>query len=182
MSCSPTDDDSRVSELPSESPADTGASEHSSALDIRQQEKADEHMKNYDLDKEIEKDNLIGRQCVKGVFWILVVIAATGCFFFGKLSFMSLAQDIKILEGRDRARAIWRMFWILVIPYGLCWLRCIWNGFGKSRMYFPWPNWKSTLKVSVTACMDFGHSVRFVLAAMHLEWVWQEKDIFSLAK
>ena len=155
MSCSSTDDDSRVRELPSGPPADTGALEYPDSLDIGQHEKAGDHMKNDHLDKEIEEDNLIGRQSVKGVFWILVVIAATGCFFFGKWSFLSLAQDIKILEGRDKARAIWRMFWILVIPYGLCWLRCIWNGFGKSRMYFPWPNWKSTLKVSVTACMGF---------------------------
>lgn len=120
-------------------------------LDIGQHEKADEHMNYKELDAELENDSFLYRNAAKWAVRILLFLLALGSLLFGKVSFVSLAQDIKNLTDVEgwcmKAEAYWRMYLVVTIPYALCLLRCIWQGLGKPRIRFPWPSKRQIPKV-----------------------------------
>ena len=123
----------------------------------------DEHTINEDPDSALERDEHICRKMANMTVRIVVFLLAIGCLVFGKLSFLSLARDIKILSDSEetacgKAEAYWRMYWVMIIPYLLCLLRYIWHGLGKPRLQFqfPWPSMRSIQKVSQnTINVDF---------------------------
>ena len=126
-------------------------SDPESNLDIGQREKPDHHMNDKLLEEEFERDNFYYRRSAKMVVRILLFFFALGSLLYGKVAFVSLAQDIKNLTDSDascaKGQAYWRMYWVVVIPYFLCLLRCIWQSLGKPRLRFPWPSKRHLPKV-----------------------------------
>ena len=122
-----------------------------SELDIGQHEEPDQHMKDELLAEELEKDNFYFRKAGKWVVRILLFFLALASLLFGKVAFVSLARDIKNLNDTDascgRGQSYWRMYWVVVIPYFLCLLRCVWKSLGKPRLRFPWPSKRQLPKV-----------------------------------
>jgi hypothetical protein len=126
-------------------------------VDIGQNEKPDQHMKDELLEEELEKDNFYCRKAGKWIVRIVLFFLALASLLFGKVAFVSLAQDIKNLTDTDascqKGQAYWRMYWAVVIPYFVCLLRCIWHSLGKPRLRFPWPSKGQLVQViSFTTC------------------------------
>ena len=97
-------------------------------------------------------------------------LLALGSMMFAKVSFVSLAHDIKnqseLSDECPKAQAYWRMYWIVIIPKGFGVLRCFWHVFRKPGSKFPWPKSVIFWKVGEYSCQgDILHTRGFSMLA-----------------
>lgn len=92
------------------------------------------------LRTELDDDRKKARKAVTRLVGFVVFCLTFFSMLFAKLSFVSLAHDIKRQTNHShgnhsnnettncrKSKAYWNMYWVIIVPYVFCWLRCVWQ-------------------------------------------------------